>query len=69
MDLLLSTEDTKALYERWNMTWGEPLEFRAGEVAITAEMVAAVSLEELVSTYGKQRAARLLQVATKNAMV
>ncbi len=69
MDLLLDEQDTQALYERWKNEWGAPIGLRAGEVLITAEMVSAVPLAELVSTYGRVRAARLMEIAKKNAMV
>lgn len=64
IDPLISADDRSALYERWNTKWGEPLGFQGGEIAITCDMVVAVPLEDLVKTYGKSRAERLIEAAS-----
>ncbi len=67
MDALLNEQDTQALYQRWKQEWGEPIGLHGGEIMVTAEMVRAVPLSELVAVYGKARAARLIEIAKKNA--
>ena len=69
IDPFLSTVDTLALYDRWKAaTWGEPLEHRGGQLAITCEMVRDVPLVALTGTYGKNLAMRLVE-ASENAIL
>ncbi len=69
IDGFLSDGETKALYEKWNNGWGEPIEFHGGEKAITCEMVAAVPLTGLVKAFGSKFAKKLADVASKNSVV
>ncbi len=63
IDPLLSEEDARTLYEKWENGWGEPLEFQGGAKAITCDMVVNVPARELVRVYGKSLAERLLTAA------
>ena len=69
IDPFLGSEDTQTLYDRWKAEdWGDLLVFRGGQTAITCEMVQAVPLDQLTSTYGKKLALRLVE-ASNNAVL
>jgi hypothetical protein len=63
IDLMLTEEDVQVLYEKWQPTWPEKIEFQGGVQGITCDMLYQVPHNELVAVYGKKRAARYLEIA------
>lgn len=53
------------LYEKWDNSWDEPLDFGAAGVGITCAMVLNVPIETLTKVYGKKNAGVLKQVAAQ----
>ena len=69
IDLYLEPIEIKALYEKWNSTWGEILTLPGNEKAITCEMVNDVSLFDLTKTYGKKLGKKLKDEAQKHSTI
>ena len=66
IDGYLSDEDIQKLYEKWDIEWGEPLEFQGGTKGITCEMVLEApktKFKEIMGAAGK----RILDAAQVNA--
>lgn len=71
IDEYLKSEENALLYLVWQKTWPTPLEFPGNTKAITCEQVLEVPEDEFVKAFkgknNKQIAARIRQVAAKNA--
>lgn len=66
IDGYLNNEMIKLLYDKWQTSWGQLLEFQGNQKAITCEMILAVPKDELERVY-QNAASEFLLVAERNA--
>jgi hypothetical protein len=66
IDAYLSEPDCRALYEQWDKSWPEPLEFPGGVQGLTCETVLDINYTEFRKVFG-WRAKRIYDAARQYA--